>query len=763
MPSAVREVRADESAPAARQGSGAPPGRKPFRDNPKLILLGIGALVAALAGLLALAGRSSNLAPDFLTEFVLYALSATNLTMLVALAFVLARNIVKLVVERRRALPFARFRGKLVAVLLGMTLIPAVLVLIVGSELIRNNVDRWFNVPMEEMLASANSIASGYYDEQQRLVTTHAQRVARALAPFDLTSSDGATIRRVVAPDVQQERIDLVEVYRAVPGSGAPPRVERLVAVGAPSLPADSRGAPAEQLAARAAASGAPAELLETTPGGGELIRTALPVRSGRNGPVQGVVVVSEYLTGQFMARARSLTQAYESYQQLRVLRQPLTGVYLSFFLMLTLMILVSATWMGLYLAKRITRPVQMLSAAAHEIGAGHLDHRVQADSSDEFGSLIEAFNTMAGELAANRRRLERSAADLERRHEDVEARRRYVETVLDRIATGVVSVDPSGRIRTWNSAASRLLGIDARVGGMPASAVFGAPELKPLQQLVDEMLRNREDPLPREVAITREGREYHLAVMSTPLRREDGASDGIVLVFDDVSALIRAQKVAAWREVARRLAHEIKNPLTPIQLCAERLRRHFAPAPAPTRDLVDECTTTIVGEVESLKGLVDEFSQFARMPAPRAVPTDLHALLEESLSLYRGIFTDVALRPHFAPALPMVSVDPEQLRRVIINLVDNAVEAMDRRGAIDVETQHDEANKLVRIVVADDGPGIPPAEREKLFLPYYSTKQRGSGLGLAIVRRIVAEHGGSIEVADNLPRGTRFAIELPV
>jgi two-component system nitrogen regulation sensor histidine kinase NtrY len=249
---------------------------------------------------------------------------------------------------------------------------------------------------------------------------------------------------------------------------------------------------------------------------------------------------------------------------------------------------------------------------------------------------------------------------------------------------------------------------------------------------------------------------------MTTPLRRDDGGSEGVVLVFDDVTPLIRAQKVAAWREVARRLAHEIKNPLTPIQLCAERIRRHFSHAPEQTRGLVEECTSTIVGEVESLKELVDEFSQFARMPAPRATPTDLHALLADALTLYKGIFSDVELVPKFAASLPRVSVDPEQMRRVIINLVDNAIEAMDQRGIIDIETQHEPANNLVRIVIADDGPGIPAAERDKLFLPYYSTKQRGSGLGLAIVRRIVAEHGGSIEVTDNLPRGTRFAIELP-
>jgi two-component system nitrogen regulation sensor histidine kinase NtrY len=444
------------------------------------------------------------------------------------------------------------------------------------------------------------------------------------------------------------------------------------------------------------------------------------------------------------------------------VLRQPLTGVYLSFFLMLTLMILVAATWMGLYLAKRITRPIQVLATAASEIGAGHFEHRVVAETRDEFGSLIEAFNKMAGDLATSRRRLERSAVDLERKHQLVESRRRYVETILQRIAAGVVSVDAAGRIGTINAAASRLLGLEPAVVGEPAAGVFSAPELKPLAVLIDETARDRQDMPPREVAIDRGGRELHLAVMTTPLRRDDGVADGVVMVFDDVTPLIRAQKVAAWREVARRLAHEIKNPLTPIRLCAERMQRHFSAAPAATRQLVDECTTTIVGEVESLKELVDEFSQFARMPAPRAQPTDLHPLLGDVLNLYRGIFPGIELRTRFAEALPSVSVDPEQIRRVLINLVDNAIEAMDRRGTIDVETQHVPADNLVRIVVADDGPGIPAAERDKLFLPYYSTKQRGSGLGLAIVRRIVAEHGGSIEVTDNAPHGTRFAVELP-
>jgi two-component system nitrogen regulation sensor histidine kinase NtrY len=752
---------AKPAATPARRSS-APQGRKPFFDNTPVLLAGILALVLALAGLLALGSRSSALAPDFVADVVLYALSATNLTILVALTFVLARNIVKLIVERRKALPFARFRFKLVTVLLGMTFIPAVLVLLIGSELIRNNVDRWFNADLDEVLSSANGIAGDYYAQQQRLVAAQAQRLARALRFVDLSAASTSGVRDLVAPDVLQERVDLVEVYRVSSPSEARPPVVPVLDVAAPSIPRQYSRASAERLAERVAGNGREEQTGEQLSGGGELIRTAVPIRSSPSGPVRGVVVASEYLTDQFATRARGMTAAFESYRQLRVLKQPLAMTYQSFFLMLTLMILVGATWMGLYLAKRITRPVQMLATAADEIGAGRLDHRVKAETGDEFGSLIEAFNRMAGDLAANRRRLERSSVELERKHHDVEGRRRYVETVLDRLATGVVSIDSTGSIRTWNAAASRLLGIDARVAGLPASAVFGTRELKPLAMVIDDASRHREDLRPQDVSVTLEGREVHLAVMTTPLRRDDGTTDGMVVVFDDVSPLIRAQKAAAWREVARRLAHEIKNPLTPIQLCAERLRRHFTQSPEPTRALVEECTTTIVGEVESLKGLVDEFSQFARMPAPRAVPTDLHALLEDALGLYQGLFTEVEFRRRFADGLPKTAVDQEQIRRVVINLVDNAIEAMDRRGAIDIETEHDRANNVVRIVVADNGPGIPAAEREKLFLPHYSTKQRGSGLGLAIVRRIVAEHGGSIAVTDNTPRGTRFAIELP-
>jgi two-component system nitrogen regulation sensor histidine kinase NtrY len=560
--------------------------------------------------------------------------------------------------------------------------------------------------------------------------------------------------------------VQIVEVYRVVPPgapgapSGSLPSLEPVLDVAAPSMPAGYSRAAADRLAAQALG-GSGDSSIETLGGAGDFLHAAAVIRAA-DGKPKGIVVATDYLTGEMASRSRRMTQAFEDYTQLRVLKRPLTGVYLSFFLMVTLMILVGATWMGLYMAKRITRPVQMLAAAAKEIGAGRLDQRVEPQSNDEFGSLVEAFNSMASELATSRRRVERSTVDLERKHVEVEARRRYIETILERITTGVVSVDASGAIATINSAAARLLSLTRQMVGQPAAAVFDRLDLQPLGKVLAGAGRERAEPAAYDIALARDGHEVHLAAVATALVGDSGTPEGVVLVLDDVTPLIRAQKVAAWREVARRLAHEIKNPLTPIQLSAERLRRHFAGAPPQPKALVEECTATIVGEVESLKGLVDEFSQFARMPSPRTVPTDLAQLITDTVALYNGIFSDVRIDQRFAPGVPLVRLDVEQIRRVVINLIDNAIEAMERRGDIVVETQLDAANSLVRVVVADNGPGIPPAEREKLFLPYYSTKRRGSGLGLAIVRRIIAEHGGSIDVGDNTPRGTRFTIELP-
>ncbi len=762
----AEQSRADGGTPSAPGARPAVTSRTAPGNRPLVVLLAIGLLAVTLGLLIRLGQRASQLAPDSLSEVVLYALSAACLIMLLALGFLLARNVITLIVERRRAVPFARFRAKLVAALVGMTLIPAVLVLIVGSEVIRNSAERWFSTPIDDVVASARSIARGVYQDQQRALETWASRLAARLAEVDLDATGEVGIRRLVEAQDESVGAGVIDVYRVVVDASGGTTSSRIVEVPAPFLPSGYSRVSADALAARVASGAAETGAVEPLSDGAELLRAAAVIRRTVEGPVVGVVVASSALSSELTQHARRIEDAYTGYEQLRVLTRPVVGVYLLFFLMTTLMILIAATGLGLYIAKRIGWPAQVLADGAKRIGIGHLNYRLEAQPADEFGAMVEAFNTLAEDLSASQRTLVRSRGDLEHKTREAERRRRYIETILERIATGVVSIDAAGRLSTVNAAAARLLDLAATVVGQPAATVFERPDLAPLGSMLRDARRGVLARTVREVSLARDGRERHLAVAATSLPGEHEL-DGVVMVFDDVTPLFRAQRVAAWRDVARRLAHEIKNPLTPIQLCAERLRRNLAGAPAEAKALVDECTGTIVGEVEVLKGLVDEFSHFARLPSPHAVPVDLNALLADTLTLYDGLFEDITLQRAFQAGLPSVRVDPDQIQRVVVNLIDNAVAALGgktggRPPTICVETRLDATNGVARVIVSDNGPGISEEDREKLFLPYFSTKGRGSGLGLAIVRRIVIEHGGSIEVTDNVPSGTQFTVELP-
>ena len=597
--------------------------RRPFRDNPRLILLGILVLIAALVAMVRFADSSTELNPDFLTEVVLYALSAADLTMLVALVFVLARNIVKLVVERRRGLPFSRFRAKLVLAFLGLTIVPCVLVLIVGSELIRSSTEKWFSQPTNDVLSAATRIAQDYYHDRQMSVTGHASRIARDMPATAVESGDLDVVRRAIEAEVAQGRVGLVEVYRSrsKAGQGAdvvlllpPSRRSCRAATCVPRPIASPRSSPAApamrtRLSPSRAAAGSCAAARPYA------MRRA--VSSGSSWPAITCRVSRRRTPGRFIA-------AFQNRSQLLALRRPIRGVYLTLFVMMTLMILRQSTWTGLYLAKRITRPVQRLAAGAREIGAGHLDHRIEPETRDEFGSLVEAFDTMAGELAVSQRKLEHSRLDLERKNQQLDERRRDIETVLERIATGVVLTRPDGQIETINGATLRLLEVDRssrrRARGRRLSARRSRASRRTARagtwRQCDAGCAGSGASCARAASCT-----------SPPPRRNScattGTAGGAVLVFDDVTPLIRTQRVAAWRDVARRLAHEIKNPLTPIQLCAERMRRQFATAPAPRARSSKSARRRLSGKSSRSRRSSTSSRSLPGVPAPRAAPAD--------------------------------------------------------------------------------------------------------------------------------------------
>jgi nitrogen fixation/metabolism regulation signal transduction histidine kinase len=411
---------------------------------------------------------------------------------------------------------------------------------------------------------------------------------------------------------------------------------------------------------------------------------------------------------------------------------------------LMTVLVLFAAVWVGISMSRRITLPIEALSVATREISAGNLDHRVNIQAGDELGMLVTLFNDMAGRLQGMTR--------------EVEARRRYIEVILENIPSGVISVDTDLRVHTLNRAARTMFSIGA---ADHLSQIFGEDELKEIRSLLDETSERGE--ATRELAFTAPGRPAHSAV--TASRLETG---GFVLLVEDLTEVVRAQKASAWREVARRLAHEIKNPLTPIQLSAERIARNVSRLPAPSPrvgSVIQECVVAIVDEVSSLKNLVDEFVRFARLPAVARGPSSVGDLVDRTLALYEERLEGIDVVIDIPKDLPDALMDAMQMKRVLVNLIDNALEALagEPQKSLRIACGLTRDGAMARLTIEDTGRGVAPEDRERLFKPYFSTRKNGVGLGLAIVSRVVADHGGYIDVEPNTPRGTRFIIELPL
>jgi two-component system nitrogen regulation sensor histidine kinase NtrY len=488
----------------------------------------------------------------------------------------------------------------------------------------------------------------------------------------------------------------------------------------------------------------------------------AAPVR-GADGTPEGAVVVSTFLPAQVAQAVREVRDGYTKFRETQTYREPILAFYRSLYLFPALLILFGAVWLALYLARRITTPLRLVAEGAERIAAGERGVRVDFPSgSEEFRALIASFNRMSEKLARSEEEVEFSRGGLVRKNQELEERRRLTETVLETVGTGVVVVDQEATVTAVNAAAQRLLELDAGTVGLPLEQVLRGPGREEIHALVLRLLSGRVSRQEREVIVPSRERDRHLALTVVSLPGSLGSAPGALVVVDDLTPLMRAQKVAAWGEVARKLAHEIKNPLTPIQLSAQRVRKAWLKSDPGFEKILTECTRAIVDEVEALKNLVDEFAQFARLPAASLQLASLHDVIDQALSLYDGLFPGVAFERRLAPDLPALRLDPDQMKRALINLVDNAVEATEGKGRILVSTEYDRAEGRARLVVADDGPGIAPADRDRLFVPHFSTKKRGSGLGLAIVNRIVQEHLGTIRAEDNAPRGARFVVELP-
>ena len=460
----------------------------------------------------------------------------------------------------------------------------------------------------------------------------------------------------------------------------------------------------------------------------------------------RGDLSITTFMPLDLAQTQENIAREVSRFNRLHEQKKSLRTLYIQLLLLITLFILFAATWLALFLAKQISTPISALLGAAQELRKGNLAHRVQVPAIDELASLVRAFNEMTQELDANSRELDK--------------RRRFTEAILESIPTGVISVTANGRILAINRALQGLFPGTQVPRAVTVKDIFSAEDVAEIRYLMNRA--RRLGVAASQLEIARDGKVLHLSVTVASL--EDPVNPGFVIVLEDTTDMLRAQKSAAWHEVARRIAHEIKNPLTPIALCAGRIAIQLdRPTTADTQRILRECSQIIASEVETLRTLVDEFSQFARLPAAQPVPADLNEVVDNALAVFSGRLDNIEVIRDLAPALPQVRIDREQFKRLVVNLVDNAAEAMSdsmvRRLFIGTSLS---APETIELTVADTGCGITPADKEKLFLPYFTTKSRGTGLGLAIVNHIVSEHGAHIRVEDNQPRGARFVVDLP-
>jgi two-component system nitrogen regulation sensor histidine kinase NtrY len=690
-----------------------------YRKDPRFIVTVPLLVLAATSLVYYVAQRAKELSPEALSNrLLLFVLWNINVLLIVGILFVLLRGIVKLVLDQRRGLIGSRFRTKLVVTYIATSLLPIIILFVVATDLLNISIDRWFNTPVRKILQNGDAIAQMAQDQSGAIAAGAAREIASTPAIADANRMDAVMLH------VREfHNVDVVGLYRngVLVKSFADPRA-----------PIQELAEPPQRFFDEVAQKGT-AMKIDVAPSG-KWIRSAVRVGNGTE-----VAVAAVFMPNTMSHLIDESIVAHQDFQQLDSQRQTLKASQTSLFLAVTLAILFGTLWTSIYASRRITVPIKALAEATDKLAEGGYGHRVEVVATDEVGRLIDSFNDMSAQLATQRTALTKT-------NQRLDSERAFMMTVLDSVATGILAFTDELTLLSINRAAVAMLDLEKTPAPRSDLRELLSGDLGPLASAIGEMTSRTSRA--REITLIRGGELRYLELSIARL-----GTLGWVLAIEDSTQLMQAQKLAAWNEAARRIAHEIKNPLTPIQLSAERIAKKYKNEPA-----IEEGCRTIVNEVGQLTRMVDEFARFARMPAVHLEHAPLAANLQQAASLYSGVKAGVSVAVDADPEISLL-MDPEQIRRAVGNLLKNAVEATES-GEIRVSGRRS-AQRVV-IEVADPGRGVPDRDKEKLFLPYFSTKGRGTGLGLAIVHRIVRDHDGHITVTDNQPRGTRFHIELP-
>jgi hypothetical protein len=688
------------------------------------------------------------LRPDSLVQtFVFAALSALIFLALVALIFVLLRTLLKLYLERQAGTAGSRFRSKMVLGALVLSFGPVIAMFLFAYGLMNRSIDKWFSQPIEEVQGRSAAVTD--------LLSSYAGQNALAEARSIATNEEAVRAFRsgkfgAVMEEFREHEITLQGGFALAFYKG---QIEA------------SFGAPVPWSVMR-----------ELVPSIALMQKKPLQFTLNNREYVLGTATVEDLghiavalpLPDNYSDALSQLDRSQQRYQELRRNNKLIRQTYMQALLLITLLVLFGTTWSALALSKLVTRPVTALAEGTQAISAGRLDYRVEVTAGDELGQLVGSFNSMAAELENNRRELQDANVRLEER-------RLHMETILESIPSGVLSLDGAGQVTRVNAALIRMfqpkdVNQPGPQSGLRLTDLFPAESAPEVAEDIRRLTRKADRMGTTTVQMEIPNRGTALEVGVTVASMSGGLQRrrlGYVIVFEDLSDLLKAQKQVAWREVARRVAHEIKNPLTPIALSAERIKRHTTRGIAEnaSRKIIESCADTIGSAVETVRRLVDEFSALARFPQSQPQPSDLNQIIRSAMALFDGRLTGVNLRLELADDLPLIMADPEAIKRVVANLVDNAAESLKDSVVreICIGTTLLETRDAVEIEVSDTGEGVSAETKERLFLPYFSTKARGTGLGLAIVARILEDHGGTVRVEENHPVGTRFLVELPV
>ncbi len=694
------------------------------------------------------------------SNLVVFAIININTILLLLLAFLILRNLVKFIFEDRSKFLGAKLRTKLVVAFVVLTFVPTIMLFVASIQFLSTSLNYWFDAKVEQSLKDALKLGKAYYDNQIYQIRLDAQTASNTIKNDCITDNG---FNRACIIQLQNKHISQIlnrHQYHCVSLELILPTYERVLALYAPPLTKPPPPIPVSLL--QEAFQGKMNQSSTLTLPQGDLLRVMYPIR-GPDGKVGAIVVTGGIVPHHINKLLNGIKAGYTDYKQLLVFKNPIKFSLLSILCLITSIILFSAIWYGIRLAKGITEPVQMLSKAAYRIAEGDLDFKLEVKGKDELHSLVHAFNTMTQELKEAKTRADDANKKLRRSNVELEQRRHYMEIILQNVAAGIISLDSSGVITTMNRSAEHILDMPSEtLIGRHYSELLTPEQNEQFETIKQELASIKKPTLQRSIRIVLGSKALSLLVSFSLLKDQYSKELGMVLVFDDLTELERIQRIAAWREVARRIAHEVKNPLTPIKLSAQRLRKRYLKQikDKEEQDVFDRCITTIVNQVEELKRLVNEFSKFARMPAPKLQPANLDKIVEDVLVLYRQAHKNIDFNLNVINPLPEIPLDVEQIKRAIINLIDNAVAAIDDpQGKVTIDIDYDVSGRKLTMTISDTGHGVSPQDKARLFEPYFSTKQGGTGLGLAIVNKIIQDHNGTIKIEDNKPKGTKFIL----